>query len=158
VLQDFKGSFLVVSHDRFFISRIANKIWWIEDHQIKEYPGTYEEYDWNMKNVKKNPKAETKNDLPRPIPSETPPSPAHAEKEKKKQRQKLEREIQKIEEESTKLEGKKSELHTLLADPGTAKDKEKLFNTMEQLKNLESRLSELTRQWEQKCGELERGK
>ena len=45
-LQQFEGSFLLVSHDRDFISRVATKIWWIEDQELKEYPGTYEEYEW----------------------------------------------------------------------------------------------------------------
>ena len=47
-LQQYEGTFLVVSHDRHFITKVANKIWWIEDHQLKEYPGTYEEYQWWM--------------------------------------------------------------------------------------------------------------
>jgi ATP-binding cassette, subfamily F, member 3 len=49
-LQGYEGSFLVVSHDRFFVTQIANKIWYIENEQIKEYPGTYEEYEyWRAK-------------------------------------------------------------------------------------------------------------
>ena len=44
-LQNYEGTYLVVSHDRDFIDKIANKIWYIEDHQIKEYPGTYSEYN-----------------------------------------------------------------------------------------------------------------
>ena len=50
-LQQYKGSFVVVSHNRHFISQIANKIWYIEDKKIKEYPGTYDEYEyWRKKN------------------------------------------------------------------------------------------------------------
>jgi ATP-binding cassette subfamily F protein 3 len=45
-LQKYEGTFLAVSHDRFFISQIANKIWWIEDQELKEYPGTYAEYEY----------------------------------------------------------------------------------------------------------------
>ena len=45
-LQQYEGSFVVVSHNRHFISRTANKIWYIEDQEIKEYPGTYDEYVW----------------------------------------------------------------------------------------------------------------
>ena len=45
-LQQYEGTLLLVSHDRHFISQVANKIWWIENKEIKEYPGTYEEYDW----------------------------------------------------------------------------------------------------------------
>lgn len=45
ILNDYEGSFVVVSHDRYFFSEIANKIWYIEDEQIKEYPGSYHEFE-----------------------------------------------------------------------------------------------------------------
>ena len=45
-LQQYEGTFIVVSHDRHFVNRIANKIWWIEDQELKEYPGSYEEFNW----------------------------------------------------------------------------------------------------------------
>jgi ATP-binding cassette subfamily F protein 3 len=44
-LDNYEGSLLFVSHDRTFISRVANKIWWIENGQLREYPGTYDEYN-----------------------------------------------------------------------------------------------------------------
>lgn len=44
-LDNYEGSLLFVSHDRTFISRVANKIWWIENGLLREYPGTYEEYN-----------------------------------------------------------------------------------------------------------------
>ncbi|WP_447767712.1 ABC-F family ATP-binding cassette domain-containing protein [Sphingobacterium faecium] len=51
-LQQFEGTLIVVSHDRYFLDHVANKIWYIEDKQIKEYPGTYQEFeDWNSKRV-----------------------------------------------------------------------------------------------------------
>ena len=49
-LQQYEGTFVVVSHDRFFVSQIANKIWWLENGEIKEYLGTYDEYEyWRQK-------------------------------------------------------------------------------------------------------------
>ncbi len=71
-LQEYEGTFITVSHDRHFISQIANKIWWIEEDIIKEYLGSYDEWkDFMQKrdisnkalvgNVKKEiPKNETK--------------------------------------------------------------------------------------------------
>ena len=57
-LQQYQGSFVVVSHNRHFVSQIANKIWYIEDQHIKEYPGTYEEYEyWRKKNEANNGQA-----------------------------------------------------------------------------------------------------
>ncbi|MCK5279560.1 MAG: ABC-F family ATP-binding cassette domain-containing protein [Cyclobacteriaceae bacterium] len=50
-LQQYKGTFVLVSHDRYFISEVANKIWYIDNQLIKEYPGTYVEYEiWRKKN------------------------------------------------------------------------------------------------------------
>ena len=43
-LNKYEGSYILVSHDRFFISKTANKIWEIVDHEIKEFKGGYEEY------------------------------------------------------------------------------------------------------------------
>ncbi len=73
-LQQYAGSFVVVSHNRFFISQIANKIWYIEDHQIKEYPGTYDEFEyWRSKQKATAPETPP----PPPRKTETPaPQPA----------------------------------------------------------------------------------
>jgi ATP-binding cassette subfamily F protein 3 len=43
-LNKYEGSLILVSHDRYFISRTANVFWEIIDHQIREFRGTYEEY------------------------------------------------------------------------------------------------------------------
>ena len=46
-LNKYEGSYILVSHDRYFISKTANKIWEIIDHEIKEFKGGYEEYvEW----------------------------------------------------------------------------------------------------------------
>jgi ATP-binding cassette subfamily F protein 3 len=43
-LNKYEGSYILVSHDRYFISKTANKIWEIIDQQVKEFKGGYEEY------------------------------------------------------------------------------------------------------------------
>src|SRR6187549_3404429 len=49
-LNKYEGSIVLVSHDRYFISKIANKIWEIEDHKIVEFKGTYKEWeDWKAR-------------------------------------------------------------------------------------------------------------
>jgi ATP-binding cassette subfamily F protein 3 len=52
-LNKYEGSYIAVSHDRFFISKTANKIWEIVDYKIKEFKGTYQEWvDWNERMAK----------------------------------------------------------------------------------------------------------
>jgi len=61
VLEDFQGSIIFVSHDRYFVSRIANKIWEIEDKKLKCYSGGYEYY--LQKKQKIENKSETSQNL-----------------------------------------------------------------------------------------------
>ncbi|MCI2429484.1 ATP-binding cassette domain-containing protein [Candidatus Acetothermia bacterium] len=43
-LSRWKGAFIVVSHDRYFLDRLANKIWELEFGRLHEYPGNYSQY------------------------------------------------------------------------------------------------------------------
>ena len=43
-LNDYKGTILFVSHDRYFINKLATKILSIENNKLKEYPGNYDDY------------------------------------------------------------------------------------------------------------------
>ncbi len=47
-LRQYKGTFLVVSHDRHFLDRVANKIWYAERGGIVTYPGTYSEFRYHQ--------------------------------------------------------------------------------------------------------------
>ena len=44
VLEEFDGTILLVSHDRYLVDRLARHIWAIEDGQMVVYPATYQEY------------------------------------------------------------------------------------------------------------------
>jgi ATP-binding cassette subfamily F protein 3 len=47
-LRQYKGTFLVVSHDRHFLDRVTNKIWYAEKGSIVTYPGTYSEFRYHQ--------------------------------------------------------------------------------------------------------------
>ena len=47
-LKQYQGTLIVVSHNRDFIAQFSNKIWYIENYNIKSYPGTYEEYTYSQ--------------------------------------------------------------------------------------------------------------
>ena len=48
-LTAFDGTVLVVSHDRYFVNEIADRIWEIEDLEVKDYKGNYEFYQEERK-------------------------------------------------------------------------------------------------------------
>ena len=45
-LQDFTGTVVFVSHDRYFIDKLATRIFEVEDGRVNVFPGNYEDYQW----------------------------------------------------------------------------------------------------------------
>jgi ATP-binding cassette subfamily F protein 3 len=161
-LNKYEGTIILVSHDRYFISKTANKIWEIVDHQIKEFKGGYEEYvAWKermekTKNEKKaapqpaqpvvKPSVETKQ-VAKPVNNKPQPS-APINKEAKKELQKWQREFQQLEEQIAKLNARKNELEASLSDPGTYSDKNKFLETENAYKKAQNELTQLNSRYE----------
>ncbi|MDI6401219.1 ABC-F family ATP-binding cassette domain-containing protein [Balneolaceae bacterium ANBcel3] len=53
-LEQYKGTVVAVSHDRFFLSGFANKVWRVADGRVYEYPGDYAYYEWKVKQQQEN--------------------------------------------------------------------------------------------------------
>ncbi|HEX8041409.1 MAG TPA: ABC-F family ATP-binding cassette domain-containing protein [Chryseosolibacter sp.] len=146
-LQQYQGSFVVVSHNRHFVNQIANKIWYIEDKHIKEYPGTYEEYEyWKKKNQvnaaaatpePKKPKAEKKSEPPK---ERTPSQEA--------QLKNLEKELKKVEERMEMLQAEKEKLETEMTRPEIFSDFGKLNVVQEKFEQVNKELGEANARWE----------
>ncbi|TAH43735.1 MAG: ABC transporter ATP-binding protein [Bacteroidetes bacterium] len=151
VLQDYEGSIIIVSHDRYFLSQIANKIWWIENYQIKEYPGNYEEYEYSRKQSLLMSKQEATRSKPEKKGKAEEKAQANPEQEEqKKLKKKLQQRFQNLEANLSRLKAEKSELEKQLSlpavygDPSKFQETLKLFNeNTEKLKTFESEYEEV---------------
>ena len=47
-LQQYSGTFVIVSHDRHFLDEVANTIWHVGGGRVQDFPGTYSEYRWHL--------------------------------------------------------------------------------------------------------------
>src|SRR5947209_11483791 len=45
-LTDYNGTVVFVSHDRYFIDKLATRVFHVGDGQVEVYPGNYEDYLW----------------------------------------------------------------------------------------------------------------
>ncbi len=52
-LEDFNGTLIFISHDRFFINKFADKIFVFEDGKTKEYLGNYDDYKASLDSIEK---------------------------------------------------------------------------------------------------------
>ena len=142
-LQQYQGSFIVVSHNRHFVSQVANKIWYIEDQQIKEYPGTYEEYEyWRKKNEANGATA------PPPKKVSTPKPDIKSVNRDDKKLKELQRELKKTEEAIERLQKEKVQVETELAKPGVYGNLEKLGKVQQQFEQVETSLRSENNKWE----------
>ncbi|TNE81926.1 MAG: ABC transporter ATP-binding protein [Bacteroidetes bacterium] len=139
-LQQYEGTFIVVSHDRYFVSRIANKIWWIEDHELKEYNDDYDSFNvWK----KEQDAIRAKN----PAPVVKAPKP-EVKKEENNGASEIKSLKKQLEETEKQLEGQKSLLLTLekeMASPALANDYEAMTEkgkAYEQCKQDKAKLDE----------------
>jgi ATP-binding cassette subfamily F protein 3 len=45
-LQEYSGTVVFVSHDRYFIDKLATRVFEVEDGKVNVFPGNYEDYQW----------------------------------------------------------------------------------------------------------------
>ena len=162
-LQQYEGTYVVVSHDRYFVSQIANKIWYIEDEQIKEYPGTYDEYEWWMeekRGLQGSPGSQGEKAAPA-IPAtparSTPATPA-TDSDRKEWQRALKRATQQAgeaEEKIEQLEARKKKLEAELADPATYGDDKLTQAKNDEYHRVTTQLTQLQDQWEEMMLEAE---
>lgn len=150
-LNKYEGSYILVSHDRYFISMTANKIWEIVDHQIKEFKGTYQEWvDWNER-MEKQKKAQSVpvKETPKPVvevPVSKPAQPIN--KELQKELQKHQRKLAQVETDLNKAQEEQKQIELDLANPDTYTNASKFAELEGAYKSVKNRIAELNQNYE----------
>ena len=133
-IEEFEGTLLFVSHDRYFVDKFATRIWEFEDGAVKDYLCGYAKY----RELKENASI-------RPIPQTAKPE----KKEKPKQKsdpKSMEREARRLEREIDKQEQVLKELDRQMEL--AASDYQQLLRLNEQREAEETKLNELLERWE----------
>jgi ATP-binding cassette, subfamily F, member 3 len=151
-LEAYTGSFIAVSHDRYFLEEVANKIWYIQDGHIKVYPGNYraftEQYGEDfffLPETKTTPLQAVltnKNDY-------------EQQKAKRKALNKLQQQLEKTASEISKHEIALKACHEKIAREEIFTDFEALQACQNEVKQHQASLEKLNLQWEQLFIEIE---
>lgn len=152
-LVDYPGTILFVSHDRYFINRIATKVFELTKDGITEYLGDYDYYvekkeemlelkklteDENQKNVNKSPKEVEKLDNK---------SRYELEKELKKRARQRQRRIEEIQNRIDTLEEMINEKEQLFINPEIYTDHTKVANLNEEISQAKKEMEDLLEEW-----------
>ena len=143
-LMDFEGTMLVVSHDRYFINKLATRILRMTPDRLKNYLGNYDYYSEKVTADRQEtqPAVQPKN------------SNYKQRKERDSEERRLKGRIKRCEESIEELEKKTAAVDAVLALPETAANYEKVIEYSGELEKLRLRQEELLEEWENLHTEL----
>ena len=142
-LKEYEGTLLIVSHDRYLINALADRIFYLTAEGIRVYEGSYEEYLKKAEPFRKKPAA-----------SDTAPKQEKQVEYKKKkeldsQRRKARARLGRLEKEISDAEDRLSELNDYLNSPEVSSDYERLMKTTDEISQTESALEVMYEEWEE---------
>ena len=145
-LNEYEGTLLFVSHDRYFVNRVATKVLELTDNGINEYLGNYDYYiekkdTVNNKYTFTNAEEKTNNTSGK--------DDWKKQKELASKKNKLVREFNRLEEEIEGLEDEISKLDDELANPENATNSAKLNELTKSKDEINLKLSPLYEKWEE---------
>ena len=133
-LDDYGGTLLFVSHDRWFTDRFATRIWELKDGALTDFAGGYTEYQ-QFKARRTELELAAKHKEPRPAKGPKAPRPA----DPARQMARLESQIEKLESALADVAAREEQFSA---------DYEKLMELAEERQTLQSQLDGLYEQWE----------
>ena len=155
-LQNYDGTLLFVSHDRYFINQLANKIVEIKGGIAQVYEGDYSYY-LDEKN-KQDSASENESSENREIvePEQNKNKLSYQEQKlRDSQKRKLQREVENIENKIEKLEKEQKDIQSQMADPAIATNFDKLGPLQEQLSAVQKQLDDANNAWESALNKLD---
>jgi ATP-binding cassette subfamily F protein 3 len=171
-LENFTGALIVVSHDRYFVDRVAENIILVEDGAAEVYSGNYSELVARFKEGAAVPETiEIKAPLPAPaaVSPKATPAPAGASAERyadrhidRAEQKKREKRIKKIDEEIAQLEariasaeGERERNDLLLCSEEVFRDGDRVKKIQQQNQDLKAMIELLYKKWEALANEKE---
>ncbi len=151
-LNNYEGTLLYVSHDRYFINRTADRILELKNHGFTEYLGNYDYYlekkDQISASVNSNSRQQT-------IVESENKLDWKAQKEYQAGLRKIQNRLNEVEKKIETLESEKEKLEVALSDPVNSYNSAKLNELAAKLSEVDEKLLPLMDDWEMISEELE---
>jgi ATP-binding cassette subfamily F protein 3 len=153
-LGDYRGTLVLISHDRHFIDQLCNQVAVIEEGRLTVFPGGYEDYLrlWGAEAARKQPPEPGR---PAPDKKEARREAARDRREAAGRRRPYERAAAEAEEKLAALTGRRQEMENLLADPATYQDGDRARQLNLELADLARESQALEAAWEEALARLE---
>ncbi|EJB4727230.1 ABC-F family ATP-binding cassette domain-containing protein [Listeria monocytogenes] len=158
-LIDFEGTILFVSHDRYFINRIASKIVELAPEKATVFLGDYDYYQEKLAEEKELARLDAEDRRKKGEQVEATASVRKLNYQEEKEQQKLlrqrKRKLEEIEKSMEETDEKIAELELQLTNPEVFQDHEKSLEITQELDAVKADGEKLMEEWEQISEELE---
>lgn len=144
-LLDYSGTMLIVSHDRYFINKIADRILLLTNNGVKEYLGNYDYY-LERTTAEKQGVVLTESKKEK---KEKPQNDYFLQKQKQSEERKRQTKLKKAEAEIERLDEEIAKTQELLSSEEVAADYEKLMELSKLLEDLQKQQEEQYEIWEE---------
>lgn len=144
-LLDYSGTMLIVSHDRYFINKIADRILLLTNNGVKEYLGNYDYY-LERTTAEKQGVVLTESKREK---KEKPQNDYFLQKQKQSEERKRQTKLKKAEAEIERLDEEIAKTQELLSSEEVAADYEKLMELSKLLEDLQKQQEEQYEIWEE---------
>ena len=157
-INEFSGTVLFISHDRYFINQVATDVLDMSATGIKHYEGDYDDY---LEAVNKE-LASTAGQDEQQVNSTAKPKKSSAQqsyqqsKETQRARRKLQRQVDKLEDQMASLEEQSQAIQEQMSQPEVATDIGQLADLQKQLNKLNEQSEEVELEWTNAAEELEK--
>ncbi|TXK89189.1 ABC-F family ATP-binding cassette domain-containing protein, partial [Parageobacillus sp. SY1] len=147
-LIEYPGTILFVSHDRYFINRIATKVYELSSDGITEYLGDYDYYVAKKAEMLELERLASEKQTGRSHEEASSKLSYEQEKEAKKLERQRKRRIEEIETEISELEQQIAYIDEQLCDPEIYQDHEKVQKLTKESDEMKGKLEKLLEEWE----------
>lgn len=151
-INEFTGTVLFVSHDRYFINQVATDVLDMHNDGITHYEGNYD--DFLAEQTKRQSSIPSDNTNKQATPS-TGKQSYQQSKEQQKARRKLQRQVDKLEQEMSELEDQQTQLQEKMSQPEIATDIGKLTDLQKDLDATKDKAEEVELAWTEAAEKLE---
>ena len=143
-LLDYSGTMLIISHDRYFINKLAHRVLVLQKDGVKEYLGNYDYYSERVKAEGEQQKEEAAAKS-----ADKPKNEYFLNKQRQSEERKRRTKLRKAEEEIERLDSEIEKTQAMLSDPETASDYEKLIELTNKLEELQKEQEKQYEIWEE---------
>jgi ATP-binding cassette subfamily F protein 3 len=162
-LKEYNGTLLLISHDRYFLDNLVQRVFELKDGKLKQFEGRYTDYLEKRKQQNEQQQSIAGDNKTKPVDKSEKGYKSKEQKRKEaearqaisKSRQQLQKQIDACEKNLEQLEAEKSGIEAEMANPATYQDGQRVAALQKRYAEVKETIDKTLEEWEELTGQME---